>query len=392
MGERDWLKLRKFDAFGKVDEAFVTPSKAGGLISLTAYCIMAILFIGEFRLFLRVRTEHQLTVDTARGEKLQINVDITFPGLPCAWMSLDAMDVSGEIELDVEHDISKRRLSATGVPLHEPEKHTIGPLSKTQDKSVTHENGTVCGDCYGAQLYAGHCCNTCAEVREAYRNKGWSLENPNAIHQCETEGFLSNIKDHEGEGCHITGFLKVNKVAGNFHFAPGKSYQQGPMHVHDLTPFPTRTFDVTHVINQLSFGDGFPGRKSPLDGVSKTKAASDPNGKLITGMHQYFVKVVPTLYVDISGRSVATNQFSVTENFKASDPTLPQSALPGCFFFFDFSPIKVKLTEEKMSLGSFLTSACAIIGGVFTVSGLIDSFYYHGRQAIKRKRELGKLS
>jgi hypothetical protein len=53
----------------------------------------------------------------------------------------------------------------------------------------------------------------------------------------------------------------------------------------------------------------------------------------------------------------------------------------GCFFFFDFSPIKVKLTEEKMSLGSFLTSACAIIGGVFTVSGLIDSFYYHGRQA-----------
>jgi hypothetical protein len=52
-------------------------------------------------------------------------VDITFPGLPCAWMSLDAMDVSGEIELDVEHDISKRRLSATGVPLHEPEKHTV---------------------------------------------------------------------------------------------------------------------------------------------------------------------------------------------------------------------------------------------------------------------------
>ena len=52
----------------------------------------------------------------------------------------------------------------------------------------------------------------------------------------------------------------------------------------------------------------------------------------------------------------------------------------GCFFFFDLSPIKVRLTEEKLSFASFLTSACAIIGGVFTVSGLIDSFVYHGSQ------------
>lgn len=24
------------------------------------------------------------------------------------------------------------------------------------------------------------------------------------------------------------------QVAGNFHFAPGRSYQQGSMHIHDL--------------------------------------------------------------------------------------------------------------------------------------------------------------
>lgn len=391
MGDRGWSKLRKFDAFGKVDEAFITPSKAGGLISLAAYCIMTILFIGEYRLFLRVRTEHQLTVDTARGEKLQINVDITFPGMPCGWLSLDAMDVSGEIELDVDHDISKRRLSAAGTPLDEPEKHTIGPQSKSKDLSTMHANGTVCGDCYGAQNYVGQCCNSCDEVREAYRKKGWSLENPNAINQCEKEGFLTKIKEHEGEGCHITGFLKVNKVAGNFHFAPGKSYQHGSMHVHDLVPFPTRDFDVSHVINQLSFGEAFPGRKSPLDGVSKSRAPHS-EGQASTGMHQYFLKVVPTVYTDVGGATIATNQFSVTENYKASDPIQSHSVLPGCFFFFDFSPIKVRLTEEKMSFGSFLTSACAIIGGVFTVSGLIDSFYYHGSQAIKKKQELGKLS
>jgi hypothetical protein len=30
--------------------------------------------------------------------------------------------------------------------------------------------------------------------------------------------------------------------------------------------------------------------------------------------------------------------------------------------------------------------------GIFTVSGIIDSFIYHGHRAIKKKVELGKLS
>lgn len=42
----------------------------------------------------------------------------------------------------------------------------------------------------------------------------------------------------------IIGFLQVNKVAGNFHFAPGKSFQQAHMHVHDLMPFASQKFNV----------------------------------------------------------------------------------------------------------------------------------------------------
>lgn len=54
-------------------------------------------------------------------------LDVTFPGMPCGWLSLDAMDVSGEFELDVDHDITKRRLSAAGVPLDDGEKHKVPP-------------------------------------------------------------------------------------------------------------------------------------------------------------------------------------------------------------------------------------------------------------------------
>ena len=39
----------------------------------------------------------------------QINFDVTFSRLPCSVLSLDAMDVSGEHELDVVHDVYKRK-------------------------------------------------------------------------------------------------------------------------------------------------------------------------------------------------------------------------------------------------------------------------------------------
>jgi hypothetical protein len=35
-------------------------------------------------------------VDTTRGAKLKINVDIVFPKIGCDFLSLDAQDVSGE--------------------------------------------------------------------------------------------------------------------------------------------------------------------------------------------------------------------------------------------------------------------------------------------------------
>ena len=47
------------------------------------------------------------------------------------------------------------------------------------------------------------------------------------------------------------GFLLVNKVAGNFHFAPGKSFQQHNVHIHDLQPFGRSVFNMSHEIRHL---------------------------------------------------------------------------------------------------------------------------------------------
>lgn len=84
--------------------------------------------------------------------------------------------------------------------------------------------------CYGAETSQLSCCNSCDDVREAYRLKGWAFNNPKGIQQCVDEGFTDKLEKQTKEGCKAQGFIEVNKVGGNIHFAPGKSFQQHNVH------------------------------------------------------------------------------------------------------------------------------------------------------------------
>ena len=173
-------------------------------------------------------------------------------------------------------------------------------------------NSTYCGSCYGAEDPENgvRCCNTCAEVRDRYRARGWALASAGDVAQCKRETFAEQVALQTGEGCQVYGHFEVNKVAGNFHLAPGKSYQQGAVHVHDLQLFgPDAYFNFSHVVNKLSYGADFPGLINPLDGAAQTQAGAHL-------MYQYFIKVVPTVYRDMKGSALRTAQFSVTEYHK----------------------------------------------------------------------------
>ena len=103
---------------------------------------------------------------------------------------------------------------------------------RNQGKMISHKLLTVCGiiSCYGAETSQLSCCNTCDDVREAYRLKGWAFNNPKGIQQCIDEGFTDKLDQQTKEGCKVRGFIEVNKVGGNMHFAPGKSFQQHNVH------------------------------------------------------------------------------------------------------------------------------------------------------------------
>jgi endoplasmic reticulum-Golgi intermediate compartment protein 3 len=311
-------------------------------------------------------------------------------------MSLDAMDVAGQQQLDIEHNLFKRRLAADGRAVDAPvEKESVlgtplPPKKAADDAAATPATTQAqCGSCYGAESRPEQCCNTCEEVREAYRLRGWTFATPDAIEQCKREHFSEKLQAQKDEGCHVWGHMMVNKVAGNFHVSPGKSFLTMGAHVHDANMFGNTKFDLSHTINSLSFGIPFPGAVNPLDNVTKVADAQDG------AMYQYFLKVVPTVYENIGGERISTNQFSVTEHYRSLPPpdhTKPghEHGLPGVFFVYDISPIMVRYEERRKSFTHFLTGVCAIVGGVFTVAGIVDSLVYHSLRSLQKKVELGK--
>ncbi|KAK2861637.1 hypothetical protein Q5P01_001170, partial [Channa striata] len=153
---------------------------------------------------------------------------------------------------------------------------------------------------------------------------------------------------------------------------------------HDLQSFGLDNINMTHLIKHLSFGKDYPGIVNPLDGT-------DVRAPQASMMYQYFVKIVPTIYVKTDGEVLKTNQFSVTRHEKVANGLIGDQGLPGVFILYELSPMMVKLTEKHRSFTHFLTGVCAIIGGVFTVAGLIDSLIYHSARAIQKKIELGLL-
>lgn len=355
---------------------------------------MTFLVLSELNAYLTPHLAEELFVDTTRGHKLKINLDIIIPTISCDYLSLDAMDSTGEQHLHIEHNIYKRRLTLDGHPIEEAKKEDIQTstskkLNETaeQPKTELKPEKPICGSCYGAGHNETHCCNTCQEVIDAYREKKWN-PNTDSFDQCKNEKQVEGefAKKAFEEGCNIFGSMEVNRMGGSFHIAPGRSFSINHIHVHDVQPFSSSRFNTSHHINKLTFGEEFGfGHTNPLDTLQVTSKEN-------AIMYQYFLKIVPTMYVSQSGSILHTNQFSVTTHQKSAVAISGESAMPGVFFSYELSPLMVKFTEKENSFSHFLVNICGIIGGIFTVAGLLDGILHKVERQIKKKMDLGKFT
>lgn len=131
------------------------------------------------------------------------------------------------------------------------------------------------------------------------------------------------------------------------------------------------TFNCSHKIHKLTFGDDFPGAIHPLNGVERI-----PIGGM--GRYEYYLQVVPTVYRYQNGEEIYSNLYSVTEHSTIIIPQRGSSfRQPGLYFRYDVCPYSITYVENLNPFSHFLMQVCAIVGGVYVVLGNVSNFIWY---------------
>eukprot|EP00545_Synedropsis_sp_CCMP1620_P002973 CAMPEP_0119030444 /NCGR_PEP_ID=MMETSP1176-20130426/41034_1 /TAXON_ID=265551 /ORGANISM="Synedropsis recta cf, Strain CCMP1620" /LENGTH=507 /DNA_ID=CAMNT_0006986815 /DNA_START=110 /DNA_END=1633 /DNA_ORIENTATION=+ len=435
--------VKKLDfMFPKVEEEFRVHTEKGGMTTMIAIFTICLLALGEIVSYSgqnAATTEH-IVVNTDLNKRMRINMNITFPALACEDLHVDAMDVAGDSQLDVEDTLVKKQLRADG-SFRTSEEMKVETNQHRQDqdnkekvlKSKLPDN--YCGPCFGAQQEDDQCCQTCDELMEAYKEKRWKFEMlVYTAEQCIREGRDKKEpkKMRKGQGCNLSGYMTVNRVAGNFHIAMGEGIERDGRHIHTFLPEDSPNFNASHTIHELSFG---PEDKAPMNGVHKVVGPEHGT----TGLFQYFIKVVPTtykgkslmpknadqampsLFVEVEGNEdkehvLETNRYFFTERFRPlmrefveeehmdedgetatvdaghshtdahHNHHIRNSVLPGIFFIYEIYPFAVEISKNSVPFTHLLIRLIAIVGGVFTCASWLDAALC-ASEARKRKSQ-----
>lgn len=359
--------LKQLDFYYKTDAdaGLLKRSKYGGMVTIVCAIVLVYLVISELVSYVSSDTVDVLTVDTRRGEKLPINMDIYFPGLTCMDVAVDVVEASsGESIEEADHQIIKQRVDVKGKPLAEGIQKELG--------SPEYKIGTGnCAPCMPndpprsllrfsrQRIDKNACCPKCEDVRNYLKTNRLPQALADSTPQCKIE---ANVADDEG--CRVHGFLEVPRGKGEFHVAAGSGFSQSheshQHHMHQIDWSRIHRFNISHTINRLSFGPPIPKVENPLDRRRLTVSG--------LAQHIYMIQVVPTTYE--SGSTVLhTNQYSFTQHHQRIDGSL--GALPGVYFKYEINPLMIHIHDKETSFANFLTRICAIVGGLYVVFGIV---------------------
>jgi hypothetical protein len=89
--------------------------------------------------------------------------------------------------------------------------------------------------------------------------------------------------------------------------------------------------------------------------------------------YHHYLKVVSTHFQRQSGRVNYSKAAMVYQMLEASQVmAYGPDDVPEARFSFDLSPMAVVISKKSMALYEFVTHICALIGGTFTVVGLMS--------------------
>lgn len=195
-------------------------------------------------------------------------------------------------------------------------------------------------------------------------------------------------KEEEHPGCQISGFLFVDRVPGNFHI-------QARSASHDIAAHMT---NVSHEIHHLSFGEPYlnerilSGDKNYPVPRGFKNTLSPLNGNVYVNYNEHeafhhYLKVVTTQFTDPYKPQPKAS--STTAKRRTRNPENPMAyqilsssqlsfyrndIVPEAKFSYDPSPIAVYHRKNaERHWYDYITSLMAIIGGTFTVLGMVEN-------------------
>uniref|UniRef100_A0A3B4UVF3 Endoplasmic reticulum-Golgi intermediate compartment protein n=1 Tax=Seriola dumerili TaxID=41447 RepID=A0A3B4UVF3_SERDU len=311
--------VKELDAFPKVPESYVESTASGGTVSLIAFTLMAVLAFLEFFVYRNtwMRYEYEVDKDFSRKVRCVFNL--------CVYMNVD-------IGADVL-DLAETMVASDGLK-YEPVNFELSPQQRLWQMTLLH-------------------------IQERLRMEH-SLQD--VLFKTAIKGALPAQPQSEDSStslsaCRIHGHLYVNKVAGNFHITVGKSIPHPRGHAHLAALVSHDTYNFSHRIDHLSFGEEIPGIINPLDGTEKVTADC-------TSLTTCFSTL--SLLTHISIQSLSGYE-------RVINHAAGSHGVSGIFMKYDISSLMVKVTEQHMPLWQFLVRLCGIIGGIFSTTGMLHS-------------------
>jgi hypothetical protein len=291
---------------------------------------MALLFLNELINFLTNKTSSRMYVDVNRGaDKLKVNLDIDIDNIPCDLLAILTSDALGERSSDVKGEIIKSRLDKKGRKLD---------------------------------------------------NIKYEVSEPN-YDKIKTE-ILHN------EGCNLKGHFFVDAVPGSFLITSG--FYGGT--VQRLASEGLLKINAQHKINEISFGETsqrylvWSNFGKQISKLSYSLNDVKKKYQQFTNVYQYYLKIVPTKYLSYKDE---INDYQYTYNSYAEKGI---HEMPSMHFRYDLSPITVEYKLYKNTFLNFLINIFAILGGVFTVTGIIDAIIHKSVVILLRKAEMNKIA
>ena len=159
-----------------------------------------------------------------------------------------------------------------------------------------------------------------------------------------------------------------------------------------------RKFDYSYDIHHISFGNKQDfdyisqqfqdlDMEHPLDGI-KGSAGKNDEGHAQQMKSMHYLVAVPSYF---EKGLFKYHVYQLISNYEVTYDEAQTGGQSILMFNFEFSPITENITQNQKNLVEFLISICAIIGGVYTIAGIVDGII-HKSVSLVFKSRIGKLS